>query len=163
MSSKKTKVGWGIAIGVCAFVVVVLFATGALGPADDAVRLWLAGAMGLGFSVGITTGMSNQPGSAQEFLKFASAGVMVPIFGAIAALLEKSQEVKEVSRYDGTQLIERTTNTVTSFSNGLLNPFAVLGLFFVGFASFAALGIATGILLRKGGVVLPVAPPQNGG
>ena len=146
----------GITVGALAFLAVVLVLAGVLGPSNDAARLWTAGAMGLGLSVGLTTGLSKQEGSSREFMKFVSAGVVVPILGAIGAFLVKNEEVSELSTYEGTQLVEKTTTTVTSFSNDLLQPFAILGLFFGAFALLAVVGITSGILLRRAGIVLMV-------
>lgn len=144
----------GALIAIIALVVAVLFATGVWGPSDDAPRLWTAGAMALGLSVGLTTGLSNKDGSGQEFVKFVSVGVVIPVLGAVGALLVKRDGVSERWTYDGTVLVEKITTTETSFSNDLLNPFSVLGLFFTGFAVFAVVGIVAGVLLRDGGFVV---------
>jgi len=71
-------------------VAIVVSLAGWAGPfsADQTPeRLWMAGAVALGLVSGFTTGLSKQPGSGTEFVKFLGAGILVPILGGLAALL----------------------------------------------------------------------------
>lgn len=143
-----------LAIGISTFVVILLFVTGRVGPDNQAVRLWIAGAMALGFAVGLTTGMSATAGASAEFIKFVSAGVVVPVLGGIGAFLTSREEVLESFRYEEAELVEHSKTTVTAFPDELLHPFSVLGLFFAGFALCAVVGITVGKLLSQAGIVI---------
>jgi hypothetical protein len=135
-------------------VIVVSLAAGILSVfPDQPGRLWMAGAAALGLLSGFSTGVSTEAGSGKEFVKFLGTGILVPILGGVGILLERTQEVTENSTYSGTQLVERTTTTVTSATEGSLPALAVLGSFFVAFALLALLGIVGGVLLRKSGAI----------
>ena len=118
-------------------------------PDQHLIRLWMAGAGALGLVSGFTTGLSTDAAGKTEFMKFLVAGVSVPLLGGVAALMGKTQEVTENSTYSSTQLVEKTTKTVTSLSDGSLHPLAVVGSFFLMFGVVAILGIVSGMLLRK--------------
>lgn len=153
--SEKANLSLGVVILILAVATVVIL-TGWVMPVGGAgvpMRLWIAGAGALGLVSGLTSGLSKQPGSGTEFVKFIGAGILVPILGGVAALLAKTQEVAEKSTYSGTQLVEKTTRTVTFLSDGSMHPLAVPGAFFVAFALLAVLGIIAGALLRKSGFI----------
>ena len=153
MDKVDKRLVWGaVVIGVITVAVILMFATGRFGPGNQTARLWLAGAMALGLAVGLTTGMSTSAGISAEFIKFVSAGVVIPVLGGIGAFLARREEVVERFRYEEAQLVEQSTITATVFTDELLHPFAVLGLFFAGFGLCAVVGIAVGRLLREAGI-----------
>ena len=145
-----TRKRFGIAITVAGVVVVLALVFWAIwGTQGQAIgRLWIAGAAGIGFLSGFTTGVSNDTGSGKEFVKFIGTGVLIPILGSGGTLLIGIKEYTEKNVYLQDKLTEQTTRTVTTFSDGLLHPIAVLGSFFVGFALLAVVGIIAGALLR---------------
>ena len=158
----KMKAGFGIS-SFCAVVIIVasLSGSGILGdPTPSISVLWAAGAAALGFLSGFTTGLSKAEGISTEFVKFIGAGILVPLVGGVAALLNKSETVIESSTYSGTLISTKHTTTVAWFPEPLLHPMAVLGSFFVAFGIFACLGVVSGTLIRlaKPGMAIPFRP-----
>ena len=143
-------------LAIVAGVVAIAFAL-FCGAGELPLRVWLAGAGALGLVTGFTTGLSENPGSGMEFVKFLGAGILVPLVGGVSALLARSQRVTENSTYADAQVVEKVTETVTS-SDAMLHPLTVLGSFFVMFALVAILAIIGGLLLRKAGIVPPIKP-----
>ena len=141
----------GIVLASLGIIVVVLLVNGVIGLTTEAARLWVAGAAALGLVTGFTTGISEQAGSGQEFVKFIGAGILVLLLGGVATLLVNKEVVTEKFDYSGTQLMLKTTTTETPISDGFLHPIAVLGSFFTVFAVLAVVGIFAGMLLRKSG------------
>jgi hypothetical protein len=121
---------------------------------SDLLRFWLAGGGALGLLTGYTTGLSKETGSGIEFVKFLSAGLVVPIIGALAALLSTTETVT-ISEYSGSgaQPLKKITETVASLSDASLHPAAALGSFFAVFGLFAVLGLTAGALFREGNVI----------
>jgi len=144
----------GILLSVLGISIVVLLLTGHLGLSNEADRLWVAGAAALGLITGFTTGISEQAGSGEEFVKFIGAGILVPLLGGVASLLVHKQVVTEKSEYTGTQLTLKTTTTETPTPDDMLHPIAVLGSFFAAFGVLAVIGLIAGMLLRLGGWVV---------
>jgi hypothetical protein len=143
---------FGTIIILAGAVIVVCLACGIIPvPSDHPIQLWMAGAAALGLLTGFTTGASADLGSGKEYVKFVGTGILVPIFGAVGTLLERTQKVTENSTYSGAQLVEKITTTLTPLAEGSLTPLTALGSFFVAFALFALLGIVGGVLLRIGG------------
>jgi len=131
-SSKAAIVGGAVAllIGALAVITVPWW-----GPEDVSLRIWMAGAGAIGLLSGFTTGLSEKAGTAGEFLKFIGTGVLVPLIGAIAALMARAQDV-----------------AADLESSPSADPLVVLGSFFLVFGVLGILGIVAGALLRRGGL-----------
>ena len=155
MSGKDWQLTGGIGLLVVGAAIVFYLAGWTVRVAVDEPPgpLWIAGAAALGLLSGFATGLSKDPGSGKGFVTFVGTGILVPILGGVGALLERTQQMTERSAYSGTQLVVKTTKTVTLPSDGLPHPLAVLGSFFVAFALLAVLGLIAGVLLRKGGAI----------
>jgi hypothetical protein len=152
MAAKRRKLIGGIIVIVVGAASVVLLAAGTLLSVGHAPwELWTAGAAALGLLTGFATGLSQDAGSGKSFVTFVGAGILVPLLGGVGALFERTQAVTEKSTYAGTQIVEKTTTTMTSLSEGSYHPLAVMGSFFTVFAILAIVGIIGGILLRDGG------------
>lgn len=117
--------------------------------------LWLAGGAALGFLSGFTTGASEQTGTAAEFLKFLSAGVLVPLIGGVTALLRAPQITKETTTSTA-GVTEKVITTGPSTEGILLHPLSVLGSFFLVYSLFAVLGIGVGMFTREKGHVIKI-------
>lgn len=155
MLAKTCKLVGGIVITLLGLLVVFLAYKLLPGfPDRPSAWFWITGAAALGLVSGLTTGLSENPGSGTSFMTFLGAGLLVPIIGGVAALLEQTVEVTEKSTYLSDQLVEKTTMTVTSFSDGSVHPLAVLGSFFLVFGVVAVLGIVGGALLRESGLTV---------
>ena len=156
------KALWGIGIVVVGVPVFFVVLNQIL---DDLVKstvwFWAAGAGALGLVSGFITGLSTAEGSGKAFITFLGTGLLVPILGGVGAFLGQTESVTETSTYLNDHLIKKTTDTVTSFSDGdLLHPLAVLGLFFLAFTALAIVGIVGGVLLRKGKLLEVMATKQ---
>jgi len=90
------------------------------------VALWLSGAAALGLLSGYTTGASDQTGTASEFLKFVSGGVLVPLLGGAAGLVQGSEKASESYSYLDGQLVEKVTATSGPLHATVFHPLAVL-------------------------------------
>ena len=133
-------VGVGAAVGVASVVA-----------AQDlrwTLALWLAGAVGLGLISGYSTGASKKTGSTGEFLKFVSAGIVVPLLGA-TSIVQGSKVVSESITYVQDQVATKVTDTSGVSYEAGIHPLAVLGGFFLFYGAFAATGIVIGIHHRK--------------
>jgi hypothetical protein len=147
------------------FVVAIVMITVAhimfRAPNREAVKtatLWVAGATVLGLLTGLTTGLSKATGTAEKYLGFLSAGILVPLIGGIAVLLQTGQTVTERYTYSGDQLTRKVTTTMPEQPSFLLHPIAVLGLFFAAYSCAAVVGILAGIVLKKSGYVIHDEP-----
>ena len=118
------------------------------------VAIWLVGAGGLGLLSGYTTGASEKTGSASDFLKFVSGGVLVPLLGGVAALLRGSQKTTETHRYEDGLVVEKITSTSSSFQDAISHPLVVLGGFLLLYSIFAVIGIVVGIHYKTKGFVI---------
>ncbi len=154
MATGAGKLLGGIAIMVIGVLVVFFGHNLIQGLLDHPpVRLWMAGAGALGLVGGLITGLSDKEGSGTAFMTFIGTGLLVPILGGVAALLGNTETVTEKSTYDNnSHVVERTTETISSLSDNLMHPLAVLGSFFLAFGVLAILGIIGGALLKKGGL-----------
>ena len=119
-----------------------------LGESELPARLWVVGAAALGLLTGLVTGLTKEAGSGKQFVAFIGTGLVVPLLGGVGALLARSQEVVERTRYAGTQIVQRSTLTSTIVSENSIHPLAVLGSFFVAFSFAAIIGVVAGALLR---------------
>ena len=108
------------------------------------VATWLAGARALGLLSGYTTGASRATGTAGEFLKFLSGGVLVPLVGGIAGLLQRPQKITERYTYAGDQLVEKITETALASPFPLFQPLVILGSFLLVYGLLAIAGIILG-------------------
>jgi hypothetical protein len=108
--------------------------------------LWFSGAVALGFISGYTTGASKYVAISSEFLKFLSGGVLVPLFGGAAGLIQGPEKVIESYRYVDDQLIKKVVET--SGPLHAMHPLAVLGGFLVFYGFFAVVGILVGVYHR---------------
>ena len=138
-----------VAAGGAAVIVMAVVAALQASP----MMLWVAGAAALGLLAGFTTGLSQQTGVGLEFVKFLGAGLVIPLVGAVAVILNKTQSATETYSYSGTNLDKKVTLTQTEFPDKLSHPLAILGLFFSAFAIFAVVGVIAGSLLKKAGVI----------
>ena len=150
------EVPWKILLWLLPFgVVVVVYCF-----ADDAglstKLLWLAGAAALGLISGFTTGASSETGAAAELLKFISGGILVPLLGGVVAILQYRQGSKEHYVYEAGQLAEKTIEATLPADFAFFHPLWVLALFFVGYCSFALLGVLLGKQLQKAGFAIMV-------
>lgn len=142
---------------VAAFILAVVSAilTASIVASPDTrhlITLWLSAAGALGLLSGYTTGASDENGTASEFLKFLSGGLLVPLFGGVAGLVSGSEKVTESYRYVDGQLVEKVTDTQGALQTIASHPMAVLGGFIVFYSVFAAAGIVLGIHHRSKGV-----------
>jgi len=116
------------------------------------IAVWAAGAGLVGLLSGYTTGASEQTGTASEFLKFVSGGVLVPLIGGLATLVRQPSTTIERSVYSGTQLMQKTTEVILSNPNAPFVPLAVLGSFLIPYCALAVIGILIGISHRQAGI-----------
>ena len=116
------------------------------------IVVWLAGAGALGLLSGYTTGASEQTGTAGEFLKFLSGGVLVPLVGGIAALVRQPERTTERSTYVGDHVTEKITEVTLPSQAAHFHPLLVLGSFFVAYSVLAIIGIRLGVAHRAGGI-----------
>lgn len=142
-------IGVGVSAGICALVWAYFFSN-LEDPALFTVRLWIGGAGALGLVSGFITGFSSSSDSGKAFTTFISTGLLVPILGGVAALLGDTEKVTEKTTYLNSNIVEKTTETVSSISDNLLHPLAVLGSFFLAFGVLAILGIIAAKLLKDG-------------
>jgi vacuolar-type H+-ATPase subunit I/STV1 len=136
----------GVVVGIFAVVWAVL-PWSSENPGQFSMRLWMAGAGALGLVSGFITGFSSSSDSGKAFTTFISTGLLVPILGGVAALLGDTEKVTEKTTYLNSNIVEKTTETVSSISDNLLHPLAVLGSFFLAFGVLAILGIIAAKLL----------------
>jgi hypothetical protein len=122
------------------------------------IAMWFAGAAALGLLTGYTTGASEQPGTAGEFLKFLGAGILVPFIGGVASLLQRPQVTTESYTYVGTQVAQKLTEVKNLSGVGVFHPLSVLGGFFALYGLSAILGIVIGARHREKGVA-SIKPP----
>ncbi len=134
---------WGVLLLAC------VFSERVTPNKDTTVALWLAGGAALGLVSGFTTGASNQTGIGSEFLKFISAGIITPLLGGIVTLLQFRKEMVETSRYEGGQLVQRTTADVIPEGYVPIHPLWMLGGFFLMYGIFAVVGVVIGAVLRQ--------------
>jgi hypothetical protein len=118
--------------------------------------LWLAGAAALGLVSGFTTGASSQTGAGAELLKFISGGILVPLLSGVVAILQYRQGSKEHYQYMGDHLVEKTTEATVPTDFAYFHPLWVLALFFVGYCSFAVIGVMLGQALQAAGFSIKV-------
>ena len=97
------------------------------------VALWLSGAASLGLLSGYTTGASKEAGAASEFLKYLSGGVLIPLLGGAAGLVQGSETI---------------TKSYLAGPQAVFHPIAVVGGFLIFYGLFAAVGIVIGIYSR---------------
>lgn len=140
-----------ILFGLFVVVVVSLPLTRLLSdsPVLFVLAMWLVGAGALGLLSGFTTGASSQAGTAAEFLKFLSGGIVVPILGAVAALLQQRQKTVESFTYTGDQITEKVTEVTIPSQFAEFHPLWVLGSFLFAYGFLAVLGIVLGVSCRN--------------
>lgn len=159
MSDNRKKhwnkiVGIALTLGGAAVVVAVAAGRIPLFPNSLEGQLWMAGGAGLGLLTGLATGISKEGGGTGKLVGFVGTGLVVPLLGGVGALLVTREEVVESFVYEDAQLVEQTTTTITTLSEGSLHPLAVLGAFFLGFAILAIVGVMAGVYLKAGEVRL---------
>jgi len=112
---------------------------------------WIGGAGALGLLSGYTTGNSNQPGTASEFLKFLSGGVLVPLVGGIVAVVQQPHKTTETTTYTGDHVTQQVTETTFSSPSAHLYPLGLLAGFFIAYSMFAIVGVLLGVENRARG------------
>ena len=145
-----TKSAWvSLLVGGLIPGAIVVAAVPLLTPARDGLLLWTAGGAAIGLLSGFVTGASEAQGSGAEFLRFLSGAIVLPLFGALPALLEGPERTTERSVYTGEQLTEKVVET------GLIDPASyvaalhVIGAFLVAYSIMAIIGIVIGSDARK--------------
>lgn len=120
------------------------------------VTAWLGGAAALGVLSGFTTGVSDHTGTASEFLKFLSGGVVVPLLGGLGAMIGQAQRTTESYVYDGDNVLQHVTEAGLDSVTTSLYPLGVFGGFLLAYSLSAVLGIILGAKFRTGGISIRV-------
>jgi hypothetical protein len=120
------------------------------------VTAWLGGAAALGVLSGFTTGASEHTGTASEFLKFLSGGVVVPLLGGLGAMIGQAQQTTESFVYDGEKVLQHVTQVGLDSVTTSLYPLGVFGGFLLAYSLSAVLGIILGAKFRVGGISIRV-------
>lgn len=120
------------------------------------VTAWLGGAAALGVLSGFTTGASDHTGTASEFLKFLSGGVVVPLLGGLGAMIGQAQKTTESFVYDGENVLKHVTEAGLDSVTASLYPLGVFGGFLLAYSLSAVLGIILGAKFRAGGICIKV-------
>jgi hypothetical protein len=145
--------GVGLVLILGGVVVILVLNSELLNPSgSSAATLWLAGAGGLGLVSGFTTGNSAQTGTASEFLKFLSAGIVVPMVAGAVTLLEFRTGTTETWTYAGEKTTSHTTSITLPEGYEHFHPLWVLGGFFLMYGIAAVIGAVLGAVLRGLGI-----------
>jgi len=121
------------------------------------LTVWLVGAGALGLLSGFTTGASEKAGAASEFLKFLSAGVVIPLLGGMGTMMGQHPTTTETFQYADGQVIQHVTQSALDSAEAVLYPVGVFAGFLLVFGLFATFGIILGAKFREGGIFIKMA------